>query len=190
MSMVPDSGTILDLASGGNPFAKATILSDRYPDTTRHRRVGIVRDHRPFVILDIHALPFRDKSIDYIYCSHVVEHAEDPIRACSELMRAGKAGYIETPTRMKDLLFSWAGELGHRWSVVRFGNRLVFFEYDDRQKQGVRSTYWKDSVTGEFRHPNQDLIYPNADIFNTILEWKDRFEVTVFRHGASEPLHL
>jgi SAM-dependent methyltransferase len=181
MHHVPDHGIILDIGSGHNPFPRATILSDRFLEITSHRREEIVLDGRPFVILDIHHLPFKTKSIDYIYCSHVIEHVDNPEQACTELMRVGKAGYIEAPTLMKDALFSWAKELTHRWYLVQFGNRLVFFEYDERRWQGVRSTKWCEAILSSYYHPNQDLFYPNQDLFNTVLEWTDRFDVTVFR---------
>jgi len=181
MHYVPENGIILDLASGHNPFPKATILSDRFLEITCHRREEIVLDQRPFLILNIHHLPFKSKSIDYIYCSHVIEHVDNPELACCELMRVGKAGYIEAPTLMKDALFSWAKDMNHKWHIVQFENRLIFFEYDERRSHGVRSSKWERDILSPYYNPNQDLFYPNQDLFNTVLEWKDRFEVTVFR---------
>jgi len=181
MHLVPEQGIILDLASGHNPFPKATILSDRFLEITAHRREELVRDKRPFLLLDVHHLPFKDKTIDYIYCSHVLEHVDDPEQACAELVRVGKAGYIETPTLMKDALFGWAKSLNHKWYTVQFNNGLVFFEYDERRQQGVRTTTWQRQILSPYYHPNQDLFYPNQDIFNSILEWQDRFDVKVYR---------
>ncbi len=190
MRHVPEKGVILDLASGHNPFPKATILSDRYLEITAHRRQEITLDGRPFVMLDIHHLPFRSKSADYIYCSHVIEHVDDPELVCRELMRVGKAGYIETPTLMKDALFAWAKDLSHKWYLVQFGNRLVFFEYDRRRIEGVRSSIWERTVLSDYHHPNQDLFYPNQDLFNTVLEWQDHFDVTIFRLNQPQPISL
>lgn len=181
MKLVPEDGVILDLSSGHNPFPKATILSDRFLEITAHRREEIVRDHRPFVILDIHDLPFRSKSVDYIYCCHVIEHVDNPEKACAELMRVGKAGYIEAPTFLKDAMFGWAKDMKHRWFIVQFGNRLVFFEYDDRRSQGVRSSLWAEAILSPYHTSNQDLFFPNQDLFNTILEWKNHFNVTVYK---------
>lgn len=36
---------------------------------------------------DIHHLPYADNSFDFILCSHVLEHVDDPVRASSELRR-------------------------------------------------------------------------------------------------------
>jgi SAM-dependent methyltransferase len=184
---LPDHGIILDVGSGHLPFPDATMLSDRFMGITSHRGPELVLDERPFVLLDIQHLPFKSKSVDYVYCSHVIEHVDSPEQACAEMIRVGKAGYVETPTLMKDALFSWAKEARHRWHVVQFGQCLVFFEYDQRRVQGVRSTEWRDAVLSTYYHPNQDLFYPNQDLFNTILEWTDRFDVVVFRLGQTHP---
>ena len=190
MKNVPASGIILDISSGHNPFPRATILSDRYLEMTTHRHEPITIDDRPFVLLDVHHLPFKTKSIDYVYCSHVLEHVDDPIQACAEIMRIAKAGYIETPTLMKDALFSWARDSTHKWYVVQHRNRLVFFEYDDRRQQGVRSTLWRDAILSERYHPLQDLFYPNQDLFNSYLEWTSEFQVTVFYLDRDQPVTL
>jgi len=190
MRHVPEHGIILDVGSGHNPFPKATILSDRFFERTTHRREDIVLDNRPFLILDIHHLPFKDKSLDYIYCSHVIEHTDTPDQVCNEFMRAGKAGYIETPTLMKDMLFSWAKEMGHKWYLVAFGRRLIFFEYDLRRQEGLHTLQWQRSILNQYYHPNQDIFFPNQDVFNTIFEWIGHFDVTVFRLAQSAPTEL
>jgi len=172
---------VLDASCGGYPFPKATILTDTYLCDIPHRAGSLVRDHRPFVPCDVQNLPFRDRSIDFVYCSHTLEHVESPLKPCLEIMRVAKRGYIETPTLIKDALFSWARELNHRWHIVQLGNRLVFFEYDQRRLEGVRSTKRQETILSPYYYPNQDLFYPNQELFNSILEWVDRFEVVVFR---------
>ena len=37
-------------------------------------------------------LPFSDKAFDYVICSHVLEHVEDPDLLISELMRVSNTG--------------------------------------------------------------------------------------------------
>jgi SAM-dependent methyltransferase len=180
IKLCPDKGIIVDIGSGGHPFPKATILADRFLEITNHRHDKLVRDEREFIILDIEHLPFKDKSIDYVYCSHLLEHVNSPEDACNEIIRVGKAGYIETPNIMKDMLFSWARGM-HKWHTLTINNKLLFFEYNERQLEGVRSTYWRDTVLGKYYHPNQDLYYPNEDMFNTMFEWEESFEVFVYR---------
>lgn len=186
MRKIPREGVILDVGSGHEPLPQATILADRFLGGTKHRALPFQRDQRPVLQLDVHALPFANDSVDYLYCSHVLEHVDDPERACAELMRVGRAGYIETPTRMKDVLFGWARDTQHRWHVVAFENRLLFFEYSARELDGLGSNYWRDTILGDRYHPNQDLFFPNHDLFNTTLEWSGTFEVTVFRRQGKK----
>jgi SAM-dependent methyltransferase len=99
---------VVDIGSGGYPFPYATVLTDRFVDDSPSRRERLVTTNMPFLISDIHALPFGDKSFDFVYCSHVLQGVEDPLAACREIMRVGKRGFIETPTLGKDTLFAWA----------------------------------------------------------------------------------
>lgn len=126
IKLCPENGIILDIGSGGYPFPKATILADKFLETTQHRSENLIRDNRDFLILDIEFLPFKNKSVDYLYCSHILEHVNYPEAACKELIRVAKAGYIETPNFMKDALFAWAKGM-HKWHTIKKGNRLFFF---------------------------------------------------------------
>ncbi len=66
---------------------------------------------------------------DFVVCSHTLEDIRDPIRACKEIMRIGKAGYIETPSRLSESVRGTDGTVGathHRWLVTTAGNRLEF----------------------------------------------------------------
>jgi len=175
---------VLDVGSGQMPFPLATVLADRFLDQNVHRRGELVRDRRPLVVLDVGALPFADKSFDFVYCSHLLEHVDDPEKACSELMRVGRRGYIETPTFGKDLLFNWTQEM-HRWHVVAHGNELHFFEYTERQRRGTGSDAWRKVIFGGARDPLQDLFRDNQDLFNVMFPWRDRFECFVHRLGGT-----
>jgi ubiquinone/menaquinone biosynthesis C-methylase UbiE len=50
-------------------------------------------------------LPFEDKSVDFLICSHTLEDLRDPIRVCREINRVAKAGYIEVPSRAMETIF-------------------------------------------------------------------------------------
>jgi len=88
---------------------------------------------------------------------------------------------------MKDALFGWAKDMRHQWHIIQIGNRLVFFEYDERRQQGLRSGQWSQAILSDYYDPLQDLYYPNQDVFNTYLEWTDVFDIVVYRQpSASE----
>ena len=170
---------VLDIGCGADPLPEATMVVDRYPQPTRHRHSPLDTQGKPLVLADIHHLPFSDKAFDFVYCAHVLEHVDDPIAACRQIMRVGRRGFIETPALAKDLLFSWAQGM-HRWHVQAIADTLVFFEYSPRLVQGIRSPAWRRLILGEERHPLQDAFYDNQDVFNTMLPWTGGFQVVVF----------
>lgn len=175
---------VVDIGSGHDPFPQATILCDRFLMETAHRHSPIVRDGRPLIVADVEALPFKDKSIDFILCSHVLEHVNDPLLASSELQRVAHAGYIETPNYMKDALFSWAYGM-HRWHTVVINKELHFFEYTERQSKGIQSPIWREIILGKNYHPLQEVFYDNQDLFNTMFQWMDSFDCIVHRLDGS-----
>jgi SAM-dependent methyltransferase len=183
---LPPNAHVLDIGSGQDPLPQATLLVDRFLDESVHRTQAFLSLGKPVVVADIMNLPFQAKHFDFVNCTHLLEHVDDPIRACQELMRVGKRGYIETPTFGKDSLFGWAGLVHHRWYLVGIGNTLCFFEYTNRQLEGVRSSAWADIIMkNRWHHPLQDAFYNNHDIFNVMFPWEDQFSVFVFSLDGS-----
>lgn len=93
---VPQSALVLEVGSGGSPYFRANVLIDAFAETRERHWAPFITD-RPSVLGMGEALPFRDKSFDFIIASHVLEHSADPENFLRELQRVGKAGYIETP---------------------------------------------------------------------------------------------
>jgi SAM-dependent methyltransferase len=182
---IPPGMVVLDVGGGHDPFPYATILSDFCLGDTSHRARPLVRDGRAFVVMDVQSIAMADKSVDFIYCSHTLEHVDDPVKACSEIMRVGKRGYIETPAFLSDCLFAWAGRTSHKWHVTGINGALAFFEYSERQKEGIRSEIWEKIIASQYHHPLQDVYYANLDLFNTMFSWKDRFQCVAFRLDGS-----
>lgn len=182
---IAPGSVVLDIGGGHYPFPLATILSDLHLGDSPHRTELLIRDHRPMLSLNVHYLPFSDKSIDFVYCSHVLEHVADPLQACLEIMRVGKRGYIETPTFGKDILFAWANAIKHRWHITAIDNKVVFFEYSERQKGGISSQAGRDIIFADYYHPFQEAFYKNPDLFNTMFMWRDRFSVFVFKQDGT-----
>lgn len=57
---------------------------------------------------DMHSLPVGNESIDFIFCSHVLEHSERPIDALREFKRALKIGgylFLATPAYSEYQIF-------------------------------------------------------------------------------------
>jgi SAM-dependent methyltransferase len=172
---------VLDVGSGGYPFPLATHLADLHPGKTTHRTETLIKDGKPFTKCDIHDLPFRNKEFDFIYCSHVLEHVDDPARACDELMRVAKRGYIETPTKTSDILFNFLRlKRHHKWHITRVGNTLVFFEYDPKERKGTGIDDFYQMFHSKYDNPFQRLVRNNHPLFDNMFLWKGRFNYFVF----------
>lgn len=169
---------VLDVGSGDNPNIRADILCDLFPQRNEERsgKLGIWMDERPFVICDIQRLPFRDKVFDYVLCFHLLEHVADPEKAAKELMRVGKRGRIETPSKLFELLYHWPF---HQWMVSRRNGGGLLFEKKDPLTQGLFPEAVKKS--GTFGK----LVSEFSSDFLVELEWKGSFSVEVVGKGLS-----
>ncbi len=178
---------VLDIGSGHLPFPAATHLADFSVEENMHGRAGIPFKHvlgKPVLHCDVENMPFKDKAFDFVYCSHVLEHVQDPISACKELSRVSKRGYIEAPSRAKDLFLSSAKISKHLWSVELTNNVLVFSEYTDREKQGLESNILMDMhirPTSDREKAFSALIYLKADQVNTMVTWEKEIPCEVRR---------
>jgi hypothetical protein len=64
---------------------------------------------------------------------------------------------------------------------VDIGRNLCFFEYSERQLDGVGSPIWRDRILGEWCDPFQAVFYENQDVFNVMFTWEHQFSVFIFR---------
>jgi SAM-dependent methyltransferase len=139
---------VLDVGGWRHPFNLATHVLDLGSHATRNVREALdPMDPERFsaeswVVQDACRAPwpFPDKFFDFVFCSHLLEDVRDPLTVCRELSRVGKAGYIETPSRTREIFAktrffaakAWLGnvpEVGfyhHRWFVEADGNHLRF----------------------------------------------------------------
>jgi 2-polyprenyl-3-methyl-5-hydroxy-6-metoxy-1,4-benzoquinol methylase len=178
---------VLDIGSGNLPFPYATHLADFAIDNDYYGRAGVPFKHvdgKPRYECSVENLPFEDKEFDFIYCSHVLEHVGDPQRACDELMRVGKRGYIETPTRAKDLFFNVAKTSNHKWSVELAEDVLVFDEYTQREIEGLNCDILLRISCGPQTKREKAvnaIVLLKADRLNTMLLWENSFKCQVHR---------
>ncbi len=172
---------VLDIGSGSQPFPYATVLADRYLADDSHRGGDpiVLKKGLPLVVCDVQALPFADKSFDYVVCSHVLEHVPDPEAACDELMRVAPAGFIEVPTMVSDVMLNYT--YSHKWHVHRLGNRLIFIEYTDWERQGTGMTDFEEMLHSRYDNPFRRLALGRREFFATMFEWRDKFDVIVIR---------
>ena len=176
---IPADAQVLDVGSGGWPFKRATALADKYVGSTTHRVEPIVRDNRPFYEVDLEKLPFGDNSYDVVFCSHVLEHMENPGAAMRELMRVGKRGYIEVPTRLSDVMLNFTRISNHhRWHGLVLGTTLVLVEWSDQERRELGNEFF-EALQSSHSNSFQDFFERNRDLFFASLHWNGSFDFIV-----------
>ena len=94
---------VLEIGPGGKPHFRSNVICDKfYKDNTERSGDSLAKKGTFLILGDAESLPFRDKSFDYIIASHLLEHLYKPQDFFEEIMRVGKAGYIETPTMVSE----------------------------------------------------------------------------------------
>lgn len=144
MTLLKPEDIVLDIGGWAQPFRRANYVMDAQPYETRgfYRHLGlpdsigggpecftkttwIQRD-----ICEKTPFPFKDKSIDFVICSHTLEDVRDPLWVCSEMQRVAKRGYLEIPSRAfescKDSKTGLAGSAHHRWLIEIEDGRICF----------------------------------------------------------------
>lgn len=176
---IREGDLVLDVGSGGWPFRRADHLADKFPDHTTHRVEAMVRDGRTFFEVDIEKLPFKDKKYDFVFCSHVIEHLDNPGKAMRELMRVSKRGYLEVPTRLSDVMFNFTRlKDHHRWHSVRQGPTLLLTEWNERERRELGNEFF-NALHSEYSNQFQSFFERNRDLFFTSYHWTDRIEFLV-----------
>jgi Methyltransferase domain len=79
--------------------------------------------------------PYPDKFFDVSFCSHTLEDLRDPVGVCAELVRVSKSGYLETPSRLREIFvkerFFYLKALLGRLPQIGFAQHRWFVEIDN-----------------------------------------------------------
>ncbi len=176
-SLIPDDAKVLEIGPGAMMDRPSFGRSDIYVDA--YEIDSVPRDKLYICNVAEEPLPFPDKSIDFVYCRHVLEDIYNPFFAMREMQRVAKAGYIETPSPIAELCrgvdVSGTSAMCHRgyfhhhffiWvylNQLRFLSKYSFLEYariDDtglmnwlREGPKYWNTYylWKDEIKWDYR---------------------------------------
>jgi hypothetical protein len=168
---------ILDVGGWYAPCNYATHIVDIMPLETMKRSGGygdcelrVTADTYHQLDLCAEPLPFPDQSFDFVVCRHTLEDVRDPIAICREMNRVGRAGYIETPSRLYESTKGverpwWCGHYHHRWLVEVLGPRIIL-QFKPHNLPASRDFYFR-------RWPWQQM----RDRYRTVsLLWEGSFE--------------
>jgi len=120
---------VLDVGGGFSPFDRADVITDlSFSDSSNRNGAEMMfRPDKSYVECPAEALPFEDRSFDFAFCAHVLEHVSDPARALREMARVAPRGFLEVPNEVSDYL---AGNPTHRWLIRLEDGVLVFRRRD------------------------------------------------------------
>ncbi len=161
---------VLDIGGWARPFNRANYVIDAEPYETRSYfsdpRLASVRGwyapaqggerewftKETWIQRDICArepFPFADKEIDFVICSQTLEDLRDPLWVCSEMVRVGKRGYIEVPSRLAEssrgIEPNQVGWSHHRWLIDIADNHVYF-----TMKYHKIHSHWRFSMPARY----------------------------------------
>ena len=151
-------------------------MCDKFIGDDEQRGGAIVTD-RPMVEADGEFLPFADRAFDYVICSHVLEHVEDPRRFISELMRVACRGYIETPSEIGERIYGWHY---HHWVVNLVDGCLMLRKNEKKSQFG--QLFHRLAVTD--KHWKQFHI-THHNLFLVQYEWEDEIDYKILLEHES-----
>ena len=123
MTIHPKYGICLDAGCGLGPKRPAAGFS-AHCDVIEPKPGDIVPENYHVAPLEDMCC-LSDKQFDWVRSHHSLEHCTDPDKACSELIRVGKAGIISYPPMWSCMLF---GRRDHNWFVTEDHGRLLFIK--------------------------------------------------------------
>lgn len=165
---IPSNWLVLEIGGGPDPWPRSDVLVERTPFDNTERAGNAVID-RPSLACDAEALPFGDKVFDFVFCAQVLEHADDPTKFLSEIQRVGKAGYLETPKAVRELLFGWPY---HKWIVEQEARKLTLRPNNIPQ---VCGSFFHELQVPEWVH----FVRMNHELLNNMLRWEGRIDFEV-----------
>jgi uncharacterized protein YbaR (Trm112 family) len=169
---VPKDALVLEVGAGGNPYPRANVMLDAMESTIERNEQTLIKD-RPLVLGLCEELPFKDKSFDFIIASHVLEHTADPERFLNELMRVGKAGYIETPEGWFEKMCAFTY---HRLEVSANKEKL-FIRKKPSWKPDEIATLWDVKLANS--KPLLNCLRINPDLNHLRFYWKDHIDYEI-----------
>jgi uncharacterized protein YbaR (Trm112 family) len=163
---------VLEVGSGGNPYARANVLIDAYEETRERHWVPLLAD-RPMVLGFVEKLPFKDKSFDFVIASHVLEHSAQPEQFLAELQRVSKAGYIEVPDAFMERINPYTD---HRLEITCRDNKLIIRKKSGHIVEHDTVELYEDRVKPFL---TQELIPKRPFSFHVRYYWDDNIDFTI-----------
>lgn len=167
---------VLEVGPGNNPTRRANVLVEKYVQDNAHRRGDFkMFRHQKLIEADGENMPFINGEFHYVICSHVIEHADDPIKFMEEQFRVSGKGYLEAPSLFGEFL---APKESHKWVSLFIDGKLIMFE-----KEKLPFDFSPDYGDIYLNHmPYQSLLFKiiemsTQNFMSVKILWHGRFEI-------------
>jgi hypothetical protein len=176
LDLIHPGEVVVDIGGWAQPFTRANYVVDLMPYETRGIFGRLGPEHESFtretwlkVDVCTEPLPFADKSVHYLICSHTLEDLRDPIRLCKEINRVARRGYIEVPSRRMESIRNlehpgYPGYYHHHW-LVEIDDRTITFRF----KTPLMCSSWK------YTFPRSYVRQLSAEDRVAYMFWEDSF---------------
>ena len=127
---------VIDIGSGDKPFWRADVFVDDLSlgNVQRASETKTIHDIGKFVDANVEKLPFKDNAFDFSFCSHLLEHVENPGLVIKEITRISKSGYIEIPNGVIETVQPF---VSHLWFVYRNKEKLIFVRKSKKMHEAL-----------------------------------------------------
>jgi SAM-dependent methyltransferase len=173
---------VLEIGPGCSPHPRSDAFLELEFNTVQDKiaqRGGALNDAnfgiKPVYFYDGKKFPFEDNQFDYVICSHVVEHVEDPEAFLNEIIRVGRGrGYLEYPLITYEYLYNFNVHL----HFVKFDFDAMKISYLPKSEtsfseySGVSSLFHKTLEYGW-----DDLCSSNKSLFFEGFEFNQPFVI-------------
>lgn len=173
---------VLEVGSGGRPFARSDVLVDMFLDDNTERSLVNLTLDRPLICANTEKLPFESSSFDFVLTSHMLEHLIYPERFLDEIQRVGRRGFLITPSEFCEKIMP---SHRHLWLIsLDEDNTLVLKQKKQVSDVGLPPILHDVWLTDkEYRK----FFKNRPDIFETRLYWEGSIKYRVLREGIDWP---
>jgi len=175
---------VLEIGGGANPCPRSNVITNYEQEKNqRGKPYKVIPSAKMFDNCNVEDIPmFKDKEFDFCLAIQILEHVDDPYKACHEIMRVSKAGYIECPAPITEKMLGWPF---HKWFVTldhEDKNKLVFIKKRDRDFSRLDDFFFDMFYkTNPSQVAFKSVYFKYYDVFLTYLYWNNWFDVEVVR---------
>jgi len=175
---VPKHFNVLEVGGGHNPHQRSNTIVDKFIESNYHRSGDIkINKNQKFMEADGENLPFENNKFDYVICSQVLEHVENPEIFLKEQMRVAKKGYLEIPSVIGEYLHP---KESHKWLILEIDSKLVIM---DKKIAGFKHSHDLGEVFLHYMPKHsigyKIMQYTHGSIQSIRYEWEDSIDFIV-----------